>query len=252
MPEITRIVVPEDSQLRSAWDLALAYSKAICERSSPPVQDVVLLVHTKRQFEGTVLEHHVGTTLARTLAKGGQVSLPWNATLRLATIQTIRIPSRRSVVVAFFADERLLEVVDGLSHVEGVVAVPDLPDGAAQWAERWTAIVHGQAPRQDARLIDDQVFEKGLKTITDGVNLSHGVMNPRDKGFANEILRILRAKGHQADPEKIKSWAIRNGWKPSAASELAALSRKIASLKSKPSLAGFHNPEGRYANWKAD
>ncbi|TCN34140.1 hypothetical protein [Sinorhizobium americanum] len=81
--------------------------------------------------------------------------------------------------------------------------------------------------------------------------LGNGVMHPRDKEFADDILRILRAKGHRAEPHSIKSWAIANGWKPSAANELAALAIKIGGLKAKPSLTKIYNAEGKYLSWQA-
>jgi hypothetical protein len=61
---------------------------------------------------------------------------------------------------------------------------------------------------------------------------------------------FLRAKGHSAPPDRIKSWAVREGWKPEAADELATLAKRIFALKAKPSLSAIHDPDGRYACWK--
>lgn len=244
-----RVVVPEDSQDGNTWLLALAYAKAICEAMSPQIKDVILLVHTKRQFDGTCLAGHVGRGAAKSLAHGKSAGLPWSATLRLGTMQTIRTGSNKAVVIAYFADNKLLELVDGLVNVAGVVAVPDFPDCVDQWISRWNPIVHGQAQRAEEVLIEDAVFENGLRSITSSINLANGIMNPRDKQTADEALRILRVKGHVADPQKIKSWAIKNGWKLGAANELAALATKISNLKSKPSVSHIYNAEGKYASW---
>ena len=59
--------------------------------------------------------------------------------------------------------------------------------------------------------------------------------------------------GRHADPSAdIKSWAIRHNWHPKAAEDLETLARKIWSLKNKPSLVQIHDPDGRYARWKAE
>lgn len=250
MSNIYRVVVPEDSQDKSTWMLALGYAKALCEKQGAAVADVVLLIHTKRQLDGTVLAGFLGEGPTKALLKGERVSLPWGASLRLETKQTIRSSARDVIIIAYFAEERLMEVVDGLTRVAGVVAVPDLAGGVEQWANRWRAVVHGQAAQAPKPLIDDPVFVKALESITQVVNLSNGMMHPRDKEFADDILRILRAKGHRAEPPSIKSWAIANGWKPSAANELAALATKIGELKAKPSLTKIYNAEGKYLSWQ--
>jgi len=129
--------------------------------------------------------------------------------------------------------------------------VPWVLDEADGWAARWSANVHGRVKQPPAALIGDPIVVRALETLTKIINLSTGLGHPRDKQMANEILRILRAKGHSDPSGTIKSWAIRHNWSPNAASELEALAKKIWSLKNKPSLSGFHDPNGRYDRWKA-
>jgi hypothetical protein len=92
---------------------------------------------------------------------------------------------------------------------------------------------------------------RALENLTRMVNLSTGLGHPRDKTYADETFRILRAKGHKDPTAHVRSWAIRNGWKPEHAVTLEALSRKIWTLKGKPSLASFHNPQERYKRWES-
>ena len=154
------------------------------------------------------------------------------------------------MVIAYYADEAMLETLDGIDSITGIVAVPDLPGRIDGWVARWNPVVHGEPqPKASAPLITDSVIEHALAALSRGVNLSHSVMNPRDKGYADETLRILRAKGHALEPQTIKSWAIQNGWKPGAADELAKLASRIGGMKTKPSLTSFHNPQGKYESW---
>ncbi|WP_167074864.1 hypothetical protein [Sphingomonas vulcanisoli] len=128
-------------------------------------------------------------------------------------------------------------------------AVPEFDDQVERWVSRWNPVVPGQAAKAAKPLLTDAVVEKALTTLTSLINLGNGVLVARDKEKADEILRILRAKGHSFDPIAIKSWAIQQGWKNGAADELAKLAVRVGGLKGKPSISGYHDPDGRYARW---
>lgn len=243
-----RILIPIDSQDPESWQYALAYARKIGEQQDKPT-DIVLLVHTKRQIDGTSLAGHIGRQQAKALSSGKSLQLQSGAKLSLKTLNTIGQMLNNTIIIAFFADAKMLDAVDSLRGVAGVVAVPDLPGDADQWVARWGAIVHGAEQQPAKRLIDDQIVENALSRLFSMVNPSTGIGHPRDKQMADETLRILRAKGHALDPVAIRSRAIQQGWRADQASELAKLAEKIKSLKSKPKLSGIHNWEGRYQSW---
>lgn len=121
----------------------------------------------------------------------------------------------------------------------------------AGWKERWNPLVLGEPTQPAATLIfDPVVVEKALWSITGMVNLTTGSLDPREQVNAQETLRILRAKGHTAEPQQqVKSWAIRNGWTPAKADELGKLAAKVLGMKEKPRLTGIHDAEGKYESW---
>lgn len=251
MSRPVRVVIPISSDDPEAWSYATGYADAIVEQLPTEVRDVVLLIHTKQQLQHTSLAAHLGDAASKKLLAGATVPLQSGRQLRHATFQTLRGAGRGTVFICYFADNAMLEKIDGLDGVVGVIAAPWVAGEINGWIARWNPKVHGQEEGTQAALITDRVIEKALIALSGGVNLSHALLNPRDKEYANETLRILRANGHAFEPDKIKSWAIRNGWKPGAADELAKLAGRIGALKAKPSLSGYHNPLGKYASWSS-
>jgi hypothetical protein len=249
MTSVHRIVVPIDSQTQEAWDFALTYAIKICTSFSPKIENVVLLIHTKHQIRHTSLASFLGDVVIKRLNAGGEVGLASGIKLRLATKQTLSTFTTKTVVIVYYAEGKILELVDGLKNVSGVIAVPDLPNDCEQWIERWNPIVHGEAQKAPVKLITDPVIENALRSITSLINLANGVLVSRDKEHVQDALRLLRAKGHVAEPKAIRSWAIQNGWPNGAAADLASLSAKIFGLKTKPSLKGMYEPESRYRRW---
>lgn len=247
MVEIDRVLVPIDSQSDEAVQTAFGYAKAICEKTGST--DVILLTHTKHQLDHTSLSRALGSRAVGSLRKG-PIALTPGIKLHAETMRTLRWPARNSVIVVYYAETSILDLADGTRNVAGVVAVPDIPGEADSWAKRWGVIVHGQKREPPVPLIEDEVVVRALSGLTRMVNLSTGLGHPRDKQHADEVLRILRAKGHSDPTPNIRSWAIRNGWRPDDAVKLEELSRKIWALKGKPSLASFHNPSERYARWR--
>lgn len=252
MPQITtRIVVPSDSQDHQTWLLAMAYGLKLCTDHPERFDRIVLVVHTQEQVRGTVLGAFLGKPAQKVLLSGRPVPTGHGPSLSLVTKARLPFTFNKAVIVAYFADDVLLEQLDGIRGLDGIVVVPDHPPSIRHWVDRWNPRIHGAPPRPEAKLIEDPVIERALSSVTGMINLSHSVMNPRDKEYADHALRILRANGHNTDAKKIKSWAIKNGWHPKAADELATLSARILNMASKPSLSKIHDPMGKYQRWSS-
>jgi hypothetical protein len=59
------------------------------------------------------------------------------------------------------------------------------------------------------------------------VNLSTGLSHPSDKAAAVQAFRLLRDASERFDASEVQAWAVRNGWRPRHARELAELSQAI-------------------------
>jgi len=188
MTDIIRVLVPLDSHSTEAFQTALGYANAICEQTG--AADIILLTHTKNQLGHTALSTMLGDRAIRALGKG-PVFLDSGVRFHAETMRTLSWPPRNSVLMVYYADTGILDLADGTRNVVGVVAVPDLPDGANDWAKRWGVIVHGEGRKTAAPLIEDAVVVRALDELTRRVNLSTGIGHPRDKDSADETLRMV-------------------------------------------------------------
>ncbi len=249
MIHMKRILVPVDSYDPSSWAIALQYAKVICE-ADERAPKVALIVHTMQQISSTSLSGFLGERQAKALKSRKPLSFE-GGTLRLETMKTMPSIMRDTVAIVFYADEQLIDKVEDVNGLNGIVAVPWVAGELDSWASRWGAVVHGEEQRPQAKIIEDPVVEKALVQLVQMVNSSTGIGHPRDKTKANETLRILRAKGHQIDAASIRSWVLQRGWKSHQADDLGALAAKVGALKNKPRLTDYHDPEGRYGRWSS-
>lgn len=245
-----RILIPIDSQDPDSLAYAFEYAKKIFEVHNKGA-NVVLLVHTKAQISSTSLAGHLGSSLAKSLSKGKTAQLQPGQHVQLQTLKTLGQMLSDTIIIGFYADDKMFDVIDDRKNLIGAIAVPDFKGDADMWAARWGAIIHGEERAAAAKLIEDQVVENALTQLFAMVNPSTGIGHPRDKEYANNVLRILRAKSHTLDAEAIRSFAIQKGWRSRNAADLAKLATKIASLKNKPSLAKIYNAQDRYESWSS-
>jgi hypothetical protein len=246
-----RILIPADDQDTVAIRVALTYAVDICQKSNGAVKDAILFLPGKDLVGSSTLTTVIGNANAKTLAKGNPLLLATGVQVLLHTPKTLGNIVSPSVLIAVYADQQMMDLVDTKHNLLAIVAVPHLHDALDQWNSTWTPTVHGEATRAPQQLIDDPVFEQALVALSGGINLSNALLNPRDKDHAETTLRILRANGHAQDPTQIRSWAIRHRWHPKAADELRQLAIKVQSLKGKPKLADAEQAARSYAFWRS-
>jgi ribosomal protein S28E/S33 len=150
MAEVVRVLVPLDSQTSEALGTALGYAKAICKKTG--ARDIILLTHTKHQLDHTSLAGALGDRAIKALAKG-PVAVEDGIQLHAETMRTLRWPPRSSVMIVYYAETEILDLADGTRNVVGVVAVPDIPGEANDWAARWGVMVHGAERKPRAVLM---------------------------------------------------------------------------------------------------
>lgn len=249
MSQPERFVVPIDQAGGADWAAAFALVKKISQNASLQNCDVVLLRHNKSNLDATSLAPQIDVQSRNELKAGRSVNIPGCGTLRQETLLTLPLSFSKAVVIAYYAEDKMLEKLDDYRGLYGVIAVPEREADISTWIERWNPGVLGKPATAPVKLISDPVVEAALRSLTDRINPSHKTLNERDKQHATEYLKILRAKGHSLDADRIKSWAIKNHWYLKASEDLHKIAKKISNLKGKPNLKGINDPEIRYQHW---
>lgn len=244
-----RYVIPMNIEIGNAWSLAFAEAENKGKQAAPPAEDYILLTHSKADLNVASLARQMQEAAAKELFAGRTVELPQGAQLRHATARTLQSDVENAVIIAWDADDRILDKVEECRDLPAIIAVPRTIENIKRWVAQWSPGVHGQKPSEPLAFIADPVVEGALKWLTKRINLSNRTLAAADKEYVNETLRILRAKNHEFEPEKMKYFAISVGWKKGAAEEMERLARRIGATKSKPSLKKYRNWQERYNAW---
>lgn len=247
--EILRVVVPPMDDDAVGWQYARAYADKIAADPAHGVKEIVLYVATKQLLKNSDFPHITGAGFAKTLHDKGAITLSNGLVMRAETIKTLRFSGRGALILGFWVDDKMMESIDGMEGVSAVVAYPWGEDALANWTRTWSPVVHGKAKQVVTPLITDPTIEAALKSLTVGMNLSHTGLHTHYAESAERTLRILRAKRHILEPDNIRLWAVQNGWQPGAAADLQKKAKKVAELKTKPSINSFEGGERTYDYW---
>ncbi|MEP6868809.1 MAG: hypothetical protein ABJA20_09850 [Novosphingobium sp.] len=244
-------IISRSNRDRQGWDNALHHADDLVSASAT-VRDAVVLFDTRKQLDTPALVRLMGLHHARTLRAGGPIALRPYLPMRCETIRSLGHLPQPTLIIACWADMKMLDFVDGLANVAGVVVIPLYEDSADDWETRWSPYIAGrEATAEPAPLITDRTVEQALLALTKEVNLAEGLAIRYAREEAETTLRILRVFGHSQDPARIKNWAIRHGWRPRDAVALADMAKRILEQKTKPKQGAGSNPQRRYARWVA-
>jgi hypothetical protein len=109
-----------------------------------------------------------------------------------------------------------------------ICAAPWVPDNIEGWKTNWNPVDvrTGTAVGADST-VHNPVVAKGLEHLTCRVNLSTGLAHPSDRSAAIELFRLFVRGGEGFNPDQVRAWAVRHGWRPDDARDLADVAHKI-------------------------
>ena len=244
-----RVLVPGDDLDHDAIGNAIGLAIELSKKDAREIDGVVIFIPSKAQIKRSSLETVLGEKIASSLYKGNPVKLHSNVSLSAETIRTFRSTYKRYIVVAVYADQKMMDQLDGMNNLHTIIAVPHLPNALDGWKKTWSPSVLGEQVSKEDKIINDVVIESALSSLTNTINLSHSILNPRDKEHADNTIRILRRNKHTEDSSNVRAWAVKNGWHPKAADELEKLWIKIFSLKNTPKIKDPAQAKRSYDYW---
>lgn len=184
-----------------------------------------LIVPAKSSFSGTVISDLFTKAATSSLLKGDVVSLKDGVSIKLESPDTAKKLNNISVAFAAYISGKDMRSVDSLNNVNGIVFLPWISEVGEGWQQSWRAEVFGEKlPEDELNLHPD--LEAALNSLTTRINLSTGFSHPSDLNAAKEMFRTLNDGAIPYEPSDMRSWALRNGWRPDFAEDLYELAQK--------------------------
>lgn len=194
-----------------------------------------------RQVEG--LGRAIGTDAADALRKDRQLRVD-GVTIELLIGKKLPFSFEEGPILAVWVGDEQLDKLDGLRAPE-ICAIPWAQGDIDGWkADRNPVDVRTGQTAGLEETIENPVVARAMEYLTNSVNLSTGLGHPSDKESAIGMFRILVAEGEPFEPDQIRGWAVRHGWQPRHARDLAELAEKFK--------AGRQVRGGKRKMWRDD
>jgi hypothetical protein len=222
--DILRYLVPNHGPDVEALKRCL--SLAIKVSQDKGFQTITLLIINKKNFENTIVADVLGRQVIKYLLKKEKVQAIGNIYFELESLQTFNKYASYEIIIGLYLTQKGIDVLDAVLNTKVVIYLPWLEDEAKDWIDRWDPIIFGGDESQKPTLKLDPIIEEELRNLTSLINLSTGLGHPSDKQHAKKTFAKLQSKRLRFNPNDIKNWAIRNGWLPEHADELAKLASK--------------------------
>lgn len=186
-------------------------------------------------FIAVIQYRNLEDAIARVLGEGAVKELKKNGEIEIEGKRIILVTRARklyngedSPLVAFYPDSKFLDELDSIPKLYALLVVPWMLSEVEPWIRARNATELGQPATPAVPLVRSRVVEEALKDLTNKVNVSTGVGDPKDRAAAVQVFDILLAAHEPFAPDEIKAWLIANGeWKADDAQEVADLAEAV-------------------------
>lgn len=177
-----------------------------------------------RQVEA--LGRAIGEQAAKELEKKRAIVVG-GVTIDLLIQSKLPFSYQEGPVLAVWVDDKQLDRLDDL-RTPALCAIPWNRVDVDGWKTNWnpTDARTGEPGGRD-ETVSNPVVVSALTSLTARVNVSTGLTHSSDKSAAVEMFRELKKAGEDFDPDEVRAWAVRHGWRPDHARELAELAQKL-------------------------
>lgn len=167
----------------------------------------------------------IGDAAARALKKDRSVSAG-DVTLELLIERKLPF-AYDGPLLAVWVDDKQLDKLDELC-TPALCAIPWVRTDIDGWKSNWnpTDLRTGEAGGAE-ETVTNRVVAAALKSLTSTVNLGTGLGHPSDKASAVHMFKALKKAREEFDPDQVRAWAVRHGWRPDDARDLSELAQKV-------------------------
>jgi hypothetical protein len=166
-------------------------------------------------------------------------SLTANGSLRINGKEFLLVTDRKPLylgkgfpMLVFYPTVKFLDEMQSIRNISAMLVVPWTKQEVEPWIRTVNATELGAPVNAPQELIKNKVVVQALKSFSNYVNKSTGIIHPSDKGAAIETFSILRDAGENFNSEDVKAWLIREeGWNASYAQDVADLAQKVLEHK---------------------
>jgi hypothetical protein len=198
---------------------------AIKDAQSIGTKLIHLIVPSKSAFSGNVVSEVVGDEATKQLLKGGTVPIKDGISIKLESPGTVKNSKAVTVALAVYLGARDLRAIDGLGNVKGIIYLPWIAEDGEGWQQSWGAEIFGEKLSENKLELHPEL-EKKLASLTNRINLSTGFGHPSDLKAVKQMFREIVEESLSYEPKTVRSWALRNGWRPDFAEDLYDLAVK--------------------------
>jgi hypothetical protein len=225
-----RYLVPSQGPDVEALKRCIAF--AVKQSQKNEYKTITLLVPVKKGFEHSNVADLLGQKVMKALLNGNRVKAIDDIYFELESIKTFRENASYEIIIGLYLTQRELDIFDAVRNVKELIFLPWLEEESNNWIDRWNPKILGEEKGGEEKAVQSSllssVVEKELSDLTSVINHSTGLGHPLDKQKAEDIFKTLRTRGETINPNDIKNWAIRNGWAPKHADQLAKLASKYS------------------------
>lgn len=190
----------------------------ICQRDG--MSRITLFVPNKGSFPDTLVGQLLGG-VATKLCRGESFLIAENILLDLQGANKVRHICHYEMIVGVYLSLESLFRLESALSAKAIIFLPWMEDEGKRWLSTWGATILGTNTWQVQQTSLPPDVENALSVLTQGINLSTGLIHPSDRRTARRVLTELRDLGHALCSADVRSWAVRNGWRPDDAKDLA-------------------------------
>ena len=220
----SRYLIENNGSSQANVELALREAYRLCKETG--LKRITLVFPVKSNFGSSDIATFLGQQATNVLCKGQTVNLGNGVLLEFKIPKNISVNRNYDVVLAAYLTDGDMDLVDSIRNIGSTVFLPWLEDDGKRWLSTWNPKILGTSSWVVSHPSLPTPIQEEILRLGRCINMSTGLSHPSDKEMAKRAFYNLKEQGHTATKEAIRQFAVKNGWEPKKAQELADFAKK--------------------------